>query len=81
VPHGAIFHGQSKRRREVEFTAALREETECAVRRLHSLIAARALPAAEVKPQCDGCSLREVCMPELKDLLPAAAERVFAGDD
>lgn len=80
VPRGAVFHAQSKRRREVEFTLGLREETERAVERLRLLIASRAVPAAEIKPQCDGCSLREVCMPELKDLLPAAAGRIFTGE-
>ena len=67
VPRGAIFHIQSKRRREVVFTDKLRKKTEATAARLHELIASGVTPAAVLKPQCDGCSLREVCLPELAD--------------
>ena len=65
VPRGAIFHIKSKRRREVIFTDKLRKKTEATAARLHELIALGVTPAAVLKPQCDGCSLREVCLPEL----------------
>jgi CRISPR-associated exonuclease Cas4 len=74
VPRGAIFHIKTKRRRVVEFTAALRRKTEDAARRLHELIASGITPPAVLKPQCDGCSLREVCLPELGDQM-ARVER------
>ena len=67
VPRGAIFHIKSKRRREVVFTDKLRKKTEATAARLHELIASGVTPAAVLKPQCDGCSLREVCLPELGD--------------
>lgn len=67
VPRGAIFHIKSKRRREVVFTDKLRKKTEATAARLHELIASGVTPAAVLKPQCDGCSLREVCLPELAD--------------
>ena len=67
VPRGAIFHIQSKRRREVLFTDKLRKKTAATAARLHELIASGVTPAAVLKPQCDGCSLREVCLPELAD--------------
>ncbi len=67
VPAGAIFHIKSKRRREVLFTDKLRKKTEAAAARLHELIASGITPLAVLKPQCDGCSLREVCLPELAD--------------
>ena len=67
VPRGAIFHIQSKRRREVVFTDKLRKKTEATAARLHELIASGVTPPAVLKPQCDGCSLREVCLPELAD--------------
>jgi len=67
VPRGAIFHIKSKRRREVIFTDKLRKKTEAAAARLHELMASGVTPAAVLKPQCEGCSLREVCLPELAD--------------
>jgi CRISPR-associated exonuclease Cas4 len=65
VPRGAIFHVLSKRRREFAFTAALRAQTEAAVARLHALVASGRIPPAILLPKCEGCSLHEVCMPEL----------------
>ncbi len=65
VPAGAIFHIKPKRRREVLFTDKLRKKTEATAARLHELIASGITPVAVLKPQCDGCSLREVCLPEL----------------
>jgi CRISPR-associated exonuclease Cas4 len=67
VPRGAIFHIKSKRLREVIFTDKLRKKTEATAARLHELIASGVTPPAVLKPQCDGCSLREVCLPELAD--------------
>jgi len=65
VPRGAIFHIKSKRRREVVFSDKLRKKTETAAARLHELIASGVTPPAVLKPQCDGCSLRAICLPEL----------------
>lgn len=78
VPRGAIFHGQSKRRREVQITAALRAQTLSAIGRLRSMVDAKLVPQAALKPQCEGCSLREICLPELAETLPSAAIRLFS---
>jgi len=63
VPAGAIFHYASKRRREVDFDAALRSlvvETASAIR---SLLAAGQVPAPVADARCPDCSLIEACMP------------------
>jgi CRISPR-associated exonuclease Cas4 len=64
VPQGAVFHAQSQKRRGVEFTPALRAQTEAAVTQLHELLGSQRIPPAVLKPQCRGCSLRGHCMPE-----------------
>lgn len=74
VPRGAIFHADSKRRREVEFTAELRASTEAAVQALHALLAQSeicdlktqnpGLPPAIYKPACEECSLFSICLPK-----------------
>ena len=64
VPCGAIFHIKTKRRRDVKFTPALRSKTEQAALRLHELIASGVTPPPVLKPQCQGCSLVEICMPK-----------------
>ena len=63
IPRGAIFHADSKRRREVEFTAELRHRTEEAVRQLHGLLESESVPPAEYREACQECSLFEICLP------------------
>lgn len=65
VPSGAIFHSASKRRREMPFTAELRAMTEAAISEIRALLALGRVPRAVLKPRCDGCSLRETCLPEI----------------
>lgn len=65
VPEGFIYHAASKRRRRVVFDDRLRLETEETIQAVRQLIVEGEVPAAVLKPRCDGCSLRSVCMPEL----------------
>ncbi len=72
IPGGAIFHAQSKRRREVEFNADLRRTTENAVIELHALLHPHLptlnpqLPAARyIEGRCEECSLFEICLPKV----------------
>ena len=65
VPTGAIYHVQSERRADVIFDDALRQLTLTAISNLRALIAGSKIPPAELKPQCEGCSLHEICLPEL----------------
>ncbi len=65
VPSGGVFHFKSRRRREIQFDAKLRALTEQAVARLHELLAGDTVPAPIKKPRCRGCSLYELCLPEV----------------
>ena len=58
IPAGAMFHVQSRRRREVLFDADLRRRTEDAAVRLHALLAAGATPPPIVHPKCRQCSVQ-----------------------
>jgi CRISPR-associated exonuclease Cas4 len=74
VPRGTIFHADSKRRREVEFTPDLRQRTERAIQELHALLRPSEisnpqseippLPAANYRPACKECSLFDICLPQ-----------------
>jgi CRISPR-associated exonuclease Cas4 len=65
VTVGYIFHAASKRRREVIFDWQLREETQRTIEAVRHMLAEEITPPAELKPRCDGCSLRGICMPEI----------------
>ena len=64
IPAGAIFHAQSQQRHEVAFNNALRQLTRTALSDLRMLISNPTPPSAELRPQCEGCSLHVVCLPE-----------------
>lgn len=63
VPEGFIYHAGSKRRRKVSFDESLRSETKRTIEAVRALVANREVPPAVLKPRCDGCSLRSVCLP------------------
>jgi len=65
VPVGYVYHAGSRRRREVLFDWRLREETARVIEAVRRMLAEGVTPPAELKPRCDGCSLRGVCMPEI----------------
>lgn len=71
IERGAIFHAESKRRREVEFTPQLRATTEQAITELHALLDQSQIPGSNIqlpkalyRPACEECSLFEICMPK-----------------
>jgi CRISPR-associated exonuclease Cas4 len=75
VPRGAVFHAQSKRRRDVEFNAALRGRTEQAVTELRAFLPQSEMsdlrfeipklpPARYIAGRCEECSLFEICLPK-----------------
>jgi CRISPR-associated exonuclease Cas4 len=80
IPRGAIFHADSKRRREIEFSPELRALTEKTIAELHALLDSTAIPRAEFREACEECSLYEICLPRVTsqpESLHRAAERLF----
>jgi CRISPR-associated exonuclease Cas4 len=67
VPAGAIYHVRTRRRREVPFTPALRQLTLQTIADVRRLLAEARVPPATLRPQCEGCSLHALCLPELAD--------------
>jgi CRISPR-associated exonuclease Cas4 len=63
VPKGAIFYHSSRRRREVEFTDALRAEVEAATDAIRKMMKEKTLPPPVNDSRCRHCSLKESCMP------------------
>jgi CRISPR-associated exonuclease Cas4 len=77
IPRGAVFHAESKRRRDVIFTSELRRLTEQAVNELHRLTDAGQAPLAQFKPACEECSLFKICLPRVTSQ-PASLRRATA---
>lgn len=64
VPSGALFYGKKRRRTEVVFDEALRQQTEDSAIRLHELISIGRTPKPVYKKKCDSCSLAKICLPK-----------------
>lgn len=67
VPRGAIFHHKSRRRREVRFTPSLRTQVEETVTAIRVLLASKRLPPSVNDRRCEKCSLKEACMPQVRE--------------
>ena len=70
IPRGAIFYFGARRREEVVFTPALRDEVERLAAEALQLAAAGALPPPLDAPaKCRDCSLQPLCLPDEVRLL------------
>lgn len=65
IEKGALYYGKTRKRHEVTFGAALKEETSEMAGRLHTLLAGGSTPAPKITPKCKKCSLRGMCLPEV----------------
>lgn len=74
VPAGSVYHVKSRHRRKVIFDQKLRVLTLRVIEEVRDLLEQETVPPAVLKPQCEGCSLNAVCMPELQ----AGARRMEA---
>ena len=64
IAEGALFYGQTKRRKNILFDQTLRSETESMADEFHRLIADSVLPPAQYAKHCENCSLMGECMPK-----------------
>jgi CRISPR-associated exonuclease Cas4 len=64
IPAGALFYGKTRRRLDVEFDEALRQETRDAARLTHELIVSKKTPGPVYEKRCESCSLITECLPK-----------------
>lgn len=64
VLKGAIYHFTSRRRREVNISAALRESVNAVITNIRAVLQAGVLPPPVNDKRCNQCSLKEICQPE-----------------
>ncbi|TMN24445.1 CRISPR-associated protein Cas4 [Pseudoxanthomonas sp. X-1] len=66
VATGALFYGQTRRRKEVAFDAALRALTLRTIADTRAMLQQGTTPSARYEDKrCDACSLIDVCQPRL----------------
>jgi len=65
IPSGALFYGRPRRRTEVVFDVALRQESEELASRLHELHRLGKTPPPVYSKKCHNCSLLDTCKPKV----------------
>ena len=65
IPKGALYYGEIRRRQEILFTPALRQEVETLLKEMHMLYDRGWTPKVKPTKACNACSLRELCLPKL----------------
>lgn len=64
VPAGALFYGETRRRQDVAFDAALRRRTAEVAAAVREMMTSGITPAPPSEAPCKGCSLEPACRPE-----------------
>lgn len=67
VPDGAVYYGKTHRRLRIAFSAQLRAATVTAANGLHALVDSGRTPLPVYSRRCEGCSLKEQCLPKICD--------------
>ncbi len=66
VESGALFYGQTRRRKEIRFDADLRALTARTIADTRAMLASGITPTARYEPKrCDRCSLLDLCQPRV----------------
>lgn len=85
VTGGAIFHIQSKRRREVAITPDLIAQVVETITNVRDLLSQRTLPPpTDQRQRCNGCSMVESCSPELsraRQKIRSLSQKLYTAED
>ena len=65
IQEGAIFYGEAKRRHVVILDKVLRRRTEEIIRAVRQMLENGRTPPPTRMPQCNSCSLKELCLPDI----------------
>lgn len=65
IPKGALFYGETRRRKEVQFTGELRQRVLSNLNEMHELYRRGYTPKVKPSKSCNACSLKELCLPRM----------------
>ena len=65
IPRGALYYREPRRRTEVDFTPALRQEVRALLEEMHALYVRGSTPKVKPTKGCNACSLKGLCLPKL----------------
>ena len=82
IPHGALFYGKTRRRKEIAFDDVLRNLTREVIVATRAMLLSGRTPGARYDARrCEACSLLEVCQPHVLGRDVAAWLRAMLAED
>ena len=66
IEKGYLFYGENRRRTEVIFTDALRNEVKNMTEEMHQLYKKSYTPKVKTSKKCNSCSLKNICLPKVQ---------------
>ncbi len=83
VPKGAIYYGTTKRRQVVEITPEMKSKAREVFVEMHQYFQSKHIPKVKPSRKCNGCSLKELCMPKLQKItnVKKYLDETFGTDD
>lgn len=70
VNEGALFYGETRRREEIMITEELRSQVKEMFQEMHQYYERRYTPKVKWSKSCNGCSLKDICLPKLGKTIP-----------
>lgn len=65
ITEGAIFYGETRKRERIEITDELRGKVRNMFSEMHQYYQRRYTPKVKWSKRCNGCSLKDICLPKL----------------
>lgn len=65
ITEGAIFYGETRRRKPIVFTDELRDEVKKIFGEMHDYYDRNYTPKVKTSKRCVSCSLKDICMPKI----------------
>ena len=65
IEKGYLYYGETRKRTEVIFSDAIKQEVRNAFEEMHSLFERRYTPKVKISKSCNACSLKSICLPIL----------------
>ena len=70
LPEAAVFYGETRRREIIEMTDDLRNRVWDMFKEMHQYYERRYTPKVKWSKSCNGCSLKDICLPKLGKTMP-----------
>ncbi|MGI6225367.1 MAG: CRISPR-associated protein Cas4 [Peptococcales bacterium] len=77
INYGFLYYGNDKKRKKIELSEDLRQLVVAGAKELHVMLEGCCVPQAERTKKCTGCSIINICMPDVKKSATNYLKKVY----